>query len=190
MRLDSRHAPPFWWLFLLFCTGCGEEFAPKDQSPLRINEAAPSNHAYQDMRGDTDDWFELYNLGSEELSLSGYCLSDDDDSCFRDVVEGDFRVPAHGVLLVFADGEPAQSSEATQQLHVSFQLSSGGDGIWLRDRDGYVVDAVEWSELPRPLLLGQRASFARFPDGDGAFGWCSRWTPEANNGERCAGDMW
>ena len=37
---------------------------------IRINEVAASNSIFQDEDGDTPDWIELYNYGSEEISLN------------------------------------------------------------------------------------------------------------------------
>ena len=44
---------------------------------LLINEYCTRNAALYDEAGDTPDWVELYNSGSEPLDLSGYALSDD-----------------------------------------------------------------------------------------------------------------
>jgi hypothetical protein len=43
---------------------------------LRINEAVSSNSTYSDEDGDTPDWLELHNPGSQPLDLTGYTLSD------------------------------------------------------------------------------------------------------------------
>ncbi|MFT6065282.1 MAG: hypothetical protein ACJAQX_001151 [Polaribacter sp.] len=42
-----------------------------------INEVASSNALYYDEDGDTPDWLELHNYGSEAISMNGWSLSDD-----------------------------------------------------------------------------------------------------------------
>ena len=47
---------------------------------LRINEVVSSNSAYLDEDGDSPDWIELYNSGSEDIDLEGYFISDKQDN--------------------------------------------------------------------------------------------------------------
>jgi hypothetical protein len=44
---------------------------------MRINEVVSSNSEYFDEDGDSPDWIELYNYGSQEVSINGWSLSDD-----------------------------------------------------------------------------------------------------------------
>ena len=44
---------------------------------IRINEVSSSNSLYIDEDGDTPDWIELYNFGSQTISLNNWTLSDD-----------------------------------------------------------------------------------------------------------------
>ena len=44
---------------------------------IRINEVSSSNSLYFDEDGDTPDWIELYNFGSQTISLNNWTLSDD-----------------------------------------------------------------------------------------------------------------
>ena len=46
---------------------------------VSINEVMSSNSVYLDEDGDTPDWLELHNYGSEDVSISGWSLSDDVD---------------------------------------------------------------------------------------------------------------
>ncbi len=43
---------------------------------IRINEVASSNSIFSDEDGDTPDWIELHNYGSEEISLNNWSLTD------------------------------------------------------------------------------------------------------------------
>ena len=44
---------------------------------IRINEAVSSNSIYFDEDGDSPDWFELYNNGTQDISLENWTISDD-----------------------------------------------------------------------------------------------------------------
>ncbi len=43
---------------------------------IRINEAVSSNSIYFDEDGDSPDWFELYNNGTQDISLENWTISD------------------------------------------------------------------------------------------------------------------
>ena len=44
---------------------------------VRINEVVSSNSIYTDEDGDTPDWLEIHNFGSQDVSINGWTLSDD-----------------------------------------------------------------------------------------------------------------
>ena len=46
---------------------------------IKINEVVSSNSEYTDEDGDTPDWFELHNSGSQNVSIDGWFISDDPD---------------------------------------------------------------------------------------------------------------
>ena len=46
---------------------------------VRINEVVSSNSVYLDEDGDTPDWLEIHNFGTEDVSINGWSLSDDID---------------------------------------------------------------------------------------------------------------
>ncbi|MGC4088161.1 MAG: lamin tail domain-containing protein [Polyangiaceae bacterium] len=170
----------------LLLAGCGDEAVTREGTPIRINEMMSSNKVYQDLVGDTDDWVELYNESGQDFDLGGYFISDSANKRFKDVFQAGVIVPAHGVLLVWADGQPLQSN--LRAPHLSFQLSSRGEGVWLSNPEGYVVDSLGYGLTPPNALGTQWTSLARFPDGTGSVHWCSEATPEALNGDRCLGE--
>ena len=59
-------------LFFFFCVSIGAQ-------TIKINEVVSSNSEYTDEDGDTPDWFELHNPGSEDVSIDGWFISDDLD---------------------------------------------------------------------------------------------------------------
>jgi hypothetical protein len=178
------------WPLLL---GCGTKSLNSSQSPVRINEVASTNNTYEDRAGDADDWIELYNTSDTEFDLGGYYVSDDVDSRFAKdggtvslALESGVILPANGVLVLWADKQPGQSTRAAP--HLSFALSAQGEGVWLSNPSGYVVDYVEFGMAPTVAPGSASPSFARFPDGTGSFKWCSVPTPEARNGTQCRGE--
>ena len=54
-----------------------------------------------DERGQTPDWIEIRNLGSEEHALGGYYLSDDAADMARWRFPPDLKVPGDGFVIVF-----------------------------------------------------------------------------------------
>ena len=46
---------------------------------VRINEVVASNSTYFDEDGDTPDWIELYNYGTDPVSLNNWNLSDEEN---------------------------------------------------------------------------------------------------------------
>ncbi len=58
--------------FFIFFSG----FILNAQS-IRINEVVSSNSIYFDQDGDSPDWFELHNFGTQNVSLENWTISDD-----------------------------------------------------------------------------------------------------------------
>jgi len=172
-------------VILFALAGCGEDPVVRKSTPIRINEVNPVNPVYQDMTGDTDDWIELYNPTDEEFQLEGYFMSDSANKRFKDQFVAGTVIPAKGVLLVWADAEINQSS--ARAPHMTFKLSATGEGVWLTNPDGYVVDRVDFGKMPMDPSGREWTSLARFPDGTGPFTWCTESTPDATNGSACAG---
>lgn len=172
--------------------GCGNDSIERNRSPIRINELSPHNGVYQDLFGNTGDWIELYNLSDTDFDLGDYYISDSANKRFKyqfpagAVDAGDaYKVPAKGVLVLFADGQPLESSPI--EPHLSFKLSDKGESVWLSNPAGYVIDSVQFSLVPPNDAGTSWTSFARFPDGTGEFDWCSEGTPGKLNGDHCAG---
>ncbi|MCX8107599.1 MAG: lamin tail domain-containing protein, partial [Verrucomicrobiae bacterium] len=111
--------------------------------PVRINEWMASNRAAVMDPADKafDDWFELYNAGDDPVPLGGWWLTDSLNHPAQFVVPSGFILPPRGFLLVWADGQPAQST-TNGAIHTSFQLKKKGETIALFNPDGRLVDAV------------------------------------------------
>ncbi len=125
----------------------GEPSSSVSFSGLVINEVAA--------KGDPLDWFELYNTGDSDISLSGLVVADDLTNAAKRV--------AFPSGLMIAPGEFLQV-EVDSDNWAGFGL--GGDeelGIWTSE--GVLVDSVDWDEGD----AGEGESYSRLPDGTGEF---------------------
>jgi hypothetical protein len=95
---------------------------------------------------DSCNFIELYNIGNDEINLSGWKIICDT------ILElpVDARIHPHGYYVIDRAFFPP-----------SFDMDSIGDNIYLIDADSNLVDQVGWSSDH-----GEDISFMRFPDGD------------------------
>jgi hypothetical protein len=149
--------------------------APPDVAGiLFVNEVMPSNAtACADEFGEFDDWAELYNAGSTAIDLTGFSVTDDETNPTKVVLSG-VTVPAHGYTLIWCDGQVQGPN------HVSFKLSASGEQFAVYSPGGVLVDELTFGAATTDH------SFARLPDGTGAFADCATSTCGATNGTSCA----
>jgi hypothetical protein len=159
---------------------------------VRVNEICAVNDRFEDPdsrsivgKPEYDDWIELYNASEHDAHLAGYFITDNKNRPFKQVLPPEAVVPAHGFLVLFADNQPGEGP-----LHLAFALSGvGGESVYLADPRGNLLDGTDLPATP-----GGDAgdppdhSYARFPDGSGAFQWCGAFgmTPGESNGSACA----
>ncbi|MGA2852865.1 MAG: lamin tail domain-containing protein [Verrucomicrobiota bacterium] len=110
---------------------------------------------------DYEDWFELYNPGTNTVDLGGYYLTDTltDKTKFLVPNNGHYLIPPRGYLLVWADNESSQNNTNRADLHVNFALSKGGEAIGIFAADGTQIDAVTFGAQTSDVSQG------RFQDG-------------------------
>lgn len=131
-------------------------FAPTPITGVKINEV-------ESQGGDPDDWVELVNLGPVAADVSGFVISDDDDSHTYALPVGTV-IPSGGYLAVDSD-------ETT-----GFDFGLGGsDAVRLYAPGGTtLLDSTTWD--------GHAAStWGRCPDGTGAFAVTGATTKGAAN---------
>lgn len=149
---------------------------PLGTTPVVINEMLASNgHGLTDPQGEQDDWIELYNRGDAPVSLGGMYLTDDLGGPtkwqFPRTPAALTTIPAHGYLLVWADGDVTEAG-----LHASFKLSAGGGRIALVDRDGMtLLDSVTYGAQRTDI------SYGRVPDAADTWSWLTFPTPGSLN---------
>ncbi len=150
-------ASTVWWPSEPTPGAANKSLSTGDPARLRINEwmADPQKG---------DDWFELYNPTGQPLALGGFFLSDDPANPML------HRLPTHcfigGGFFAFqkivADAQARRGAD-----HVSFKLRASGEGIALRDADGWLIDEVIFASQSEAVSEGRftdgSATIARFP---------------------------
>ncbi|MFO1512374.1 MAG: lamin tail domain-containing protein [Verrucomicrobiota bacterium] len=129
---------------------------------VSINEWMADNTVSLADPADTnyEDWFELYNPGTNTVDLGGFYLTDTLTNKTQFLVpnNGHYLIPPLGYLLVWADNESGQNSTNRADLHVNFALSKGGEAIGIFAADGTQIDAVSFGPQTSDVSQG------RFPD--------------------------
>lgn len=119
----------FWFLAVL-CT-----LATSGQAQVFINEVCSKNvQSFIDSDGDSPDWIELYNAGSEAVDLSGYFISDNEEKLEKWSIEN-AQIDAGGYLLILASGKDRIDSE----YHTNFKISSDGETVAFSDPEGELI---------------------------------------------------
>ena len=107
-----------------------------DGTPVISEFMAVNVSTVQDEDGDYSDWIELFNPGTQPVSLDGYWLTDSPADLTG------WRLPAvtlgpGGYQLVFASGK--NRDEVGGELHTDFRLSSEGEYLALVAPDGRTI---------------------------------------------------
>lgn len=178
MRNDTRRALRLGgiacFLAAAALVGCAGSEDEKD-APLVVNEVMASNQtAASDTSGEYNDFIELYNPTDQIVRLENYTISDHADEPYRFSLPASLELSGKSVLLLWADDDVEQGPE-----HLPFKLKRAGEGVFLSGPSGKLLDSVTFSEAPSDQ------SYARVPDGTGAFVWCGEPTPNGLNGEDC-----
>jgi hypothetical protein len=149
-------------------------FTELKAAEIVINEFMASNVSFlenPDLEGDTPDWLELFNSGTEEISLAGLYLSDNVENYTKWEIPQGVKITPGGFLIFFADGSPGLGDN-----HANFKLSSAGGFILLVDRDGLtVVDSIFYGRQKSDVSKG------RFPDGGEVFQFMESPSPGTTN---------
>ncbi len=110
------------------------------------------------------DWLELFNRGTNGFDLSDHYLSDDAGQLTK------YRVSAGTILA-------AGGCRLFMEADLGFGLDAQGESLFLTAPDGHTVISEAGFGLQQTNV-----SFARFPDGTGAWFFCDAPTPGATNG--------
>jgi len=122
---------------------------------LLINEVLAVNETAFDHEGTFPDLVELYYDGPTTLSLAGMGLSDDPMQPDKFVFPTGATMASGEHLVLFAD-----ANAVTSGMHLGFALAQEGDGVYLYDRSGALLDSVEFGRQLPDLSIGRTG-----PDG-------------------------
>lgn len=128
--------------------------------PLQINEVLVSDPSARFSRYEGSDWVELRNISAEPVSLTGWYLSDDDDSLLKAALPEATLSP--GALAVIRCDQ------------IGLSLNAENEEIFLSNRDSGLCDWLPLRDIP------YGGSFGRMPGQPGAFFFASA-SPDAEN---------
>ncbi|MFV0573282.1 MAG: CotH kinase family protein [Xanthomarina gelatinilytica] len=142
---------------------CDEFSYPYAIGDLVINEFVASNDGADggvlDPEGDDDDWIELYNNSSQDITLNHhFYLSNDKDFLKKWYFKEDIVIPANGYVIVWADKDVNHSGP-----HSNFKIGASGGELFLAYEDLTILDSVQYEEQTTNL------GYARVPNGTGNF---------------------
>ncbi len=147
-------------------------------APVRINEfLAGNNNGLMDEDGDTEDWIEIYNQGTQSVNLQGYSLTDNPDE------PGQWVFPAVTInpgsyLVVFASAKDRKPTGPGGELHANFKLNLTGDFLGFYNAESPRVPLTVFS----PEFPEQRDDYSYGYDNANQLTYFGNPTPGAPNG--------
>ena len=142
----------------------------KAAAGVTINEVCPKNTTYAAPDGGTYDWIELYNGSGSAVDISGWGITDKEDTPYR------FTIPSGTVLqagerkVFFCDGTAGETNASI----APFGLSTSGETLTLTDASGNVASKITFEDMAKDTSYGQ------YPEGSGEYYVLST-TPGAAN---------
>jgi hypothetical protein len=124
-----------------------------------------------------DDWFELYNYGTNTVDLGGFYLTATLTNKTKFLIPNthQYLVEPQSHFLVWADNGDEANSTNRPELHVNFRLSKSGEAIGLFAANGTAVDTVVFGPQAGDVSQG------RYPDGAVSLFSMPTPTPRASN---------
>jgi hypothetical protein len=113
-----------------------------------------------DNAGQRDPWFELYNSGTNAISLAGLYLGTNAALPTQWTFPATSSIGPGQFLVVWADGQPLQSTGSV--LHTSFRLTPGNGSLLL---SRFVSNAVQTVDYLNYSALPANYAFGDVPDG-------------------------
>ena len=160
---DVPDAQPFYRRSMFYPTPNAPNNGAAPPISVFINEWMADNTSTltDPADGKFEDWFEIFNPGTNSVDLGGFYLTDTlaNKTKFLIPNNGQYVVPAGGFLLVWADDGAAQNVATNADLHANFALSKSGEAIGLFAADGTQIDAITFGPQTSDVSEG------RFADG-------------------------
>ncbi|GIS04539.1 MAG: hypothetical protein CM15mP107_1590 [Bacteroidota bacterium] len=101
-----------------------------------INEYSAANYSdFQDNYNEYEDWFEVFNSGSESIDLNGYYISDKSNNLTKYQINSQVEINSQNHLTIFASGRNTINGT---NIHTNFKLhqTKGNEWIILTAPDG------------------------------------------------------
>ena len=98
---------------------------------------------------ESSDWIELYNKGTQTISLKGYYLTDNFSDPTKWKIESNIDLKSHEYLLIWADG-------LSSGLHTSFKLSASGEELALVSPALMIVDSIVFGTQEPNISYGRK----------------------------------
>ena len=128
---------------------------------LWLNELQAENiTGLLDNAGQRDPWFELYNSGTNPVSLAGLYLGTNAALPTQWTFPATSSIGPGQFLVVWADGQPLQSTGSV--LHTSFRLTPRSGSLLL---SRFVSNALQTVDYLNYSALPANYSFGNVPDG-------------------------
>ena len=147
------------------------------QSNIIINEFMADNSiTIAGPDGNSPDWIELFNSGTETVDLSGMYLTDDltDPTCWQ--FPEDTTIKAGEYMIVWADTNGGEG-------YASFSLNANGEEIGLFASDGItLIDSVPYTKQL------QDVSYGRDPNDNSVWDYLPTATPGSANRDSVGGE--
>lgn len=132
--------------------------------PVWLNEVLPNNvSGPTDAAGEREPFIELYNAGDTAVDLAPFFLTDNYASLTKWQFPAGTTIGPKQFLIVWADGEAAESTAAAP--HTSFRIHATTGGLALVRNQGFpsapaVVDFLDYAGVPAGRSQGSH------PDGE------------------------
>jgi len=115
---------------------------------LVINEVLASNTSAND--GTSGDLIELYYDGPSELSLAGMSITNSPGQRDKFVFPPGLTIQPGQYLVLYADANTTAAG-----IHLGFALDGDGEGVYLYDKAGTLIDCVEFGLQIPDLSIGR-----------------------------------
>jgi len=119
-------------------------------SKLVINEVMAINSPSPDRGIISPDLIELYYDGPSSLSLTGVSITDNPDEPRKFVFPSGTSIEAGGYLVLYADSDTTSSG-----IHLGFALNGDGEGLYLYNSSGQLLDSVQFGLQLPDLSIGR-----------------------------------
>ena len=140
-------------------------------SPFFTNSSAHAEVVINELLPKTEpatlEWVELYNTGSQPVSLDRWRLQNSEGIVKTFILNASWIIAPHGFLTFTGS-----------QTGISFSIAKDGDTVRLFDEKNNQVDSQTY-----PSILGYNTSMGRSSDGDGTWTMCTM--PTNNMTNRC-----